>query len=144
MGIAEERGNVSILFSDIKGFTKYASQVTAQEVVKMLNDLYMKFDLKCQQYGVYKVETIGDAYFCSANCPMECDDHVKRLIWMGLDMVNSCKEIDLFPSDTEKKTAVQMRIGVHTGTVYAGVVGAKMPRYHLFGHTVLIAEDMES
>jgi len=141
--IADEENDVSVLFSDIKGFTKFCSGVQAMDVVKTLNTLYNRFDRKLEKLGVYKVETIGDAYFVSANCPINADDHARRLVELGREMIHACTTFR--PGGTENEDyKFEMRIGVHSGKVCAGVVGYKMPRYHLFGQTVTIAECMES
>lgn len=137
--IANFEKNVSILFSDLVGFTRYASTITARNLVNFLNDLYHQFDRLCDVVGAYKVETIGDAYFCSAGCPEPNDRHAECLVQLGLMMIAECKQITL-----ENGKHPQVRVGVHSGAVMAGVVGKKMPRYHLFGRTVTIAERMES
>jgi len=139
--IADKNDNVSVLFSDIKGFTKFCSSVQAVDVVRALNTLYMSFDESLEKLGVFKVETIGDAYFVSANCPIEKPDHARRLVILGKEMIETCTR---FKPVKNKDYKFQMRIGVHSGTVCAGIVGRKMPRYHLFGQTVTIAECMES
>jgi len=141
--IADEENDVSVLFSDIKGFTKFCSGVQAMDVVKTLNTLYNRFDRKLEKLGVYKVETIGDAYFVSANCPIKADDHARRLVELGREMIHACTTFHPGGTDNEDYK-FEMRIGVHSGKVCAGVVGYKMPRYHLFGQTVTIAECMES
>lgn len=141
--IADEESDVSVLFSDIKGFTKFCSGVQAMDVVRALNTLYNRFDRKLEKLGVYKVETIGDAYFVSANCPVKAKDHARRLVLLGREMIHTCATFR--PGGTENENyKFEMRIGVHSGKVCAGVVGYKMPRYHLFGQTVTIAECMES
>jgi len=141
--IADEANDVSVLFSDIKGFTKFCSSVQAVDVVRALNKLYMTFDDSLEELGVFKVETIGDAYFVSANCPIEAPDHAKRLVILGKEMIKACTEFTPCGAKS-KEYKFQMRIGVHSGKVCAGIVGRKMPRYHLFGQTVTIAECMES
>jgi len=141
--IADEESEVSVLFSDIKGFTKFCSGVQAIDVVRALNTLYNRFDRKLEKLGVYKVETIGDAYFVSANCPIKAKDHARRLVQLGREMIQICSTFR--PCGTKNENyKFEMRIGVHSGKVCAGVVGYKMPRYHLFGQTVTIAECMES
>jgi len=141
--IADEENDVSVLFSDIKGFTKFCSGVQAMDVVKTLNTLYNRFDRKLEKLGVYKVETIGDAYFVSANCPIKADDHARRLVELGREMIHACTTFRPRGAGNEDYK-FEMRIGIHSGKVCAGVVGYKMPRYHLFGQTVTIAECMES
>merc|ERR1719193_2127238 len=141
--IADEAYDVSVLFSDIKGFTKFCSSVKAVDVVRALNTLYMTFDDSLVKLDVFKVETIGDAYFVSANCPIKAPDHARRLVILGKEMIKACAEFRPCGA-TSKEYKFQMRIGVHSGKVCAGIVGSKMPRYHLFGQTVTIAECMES
>jgi len=141
--VADEESDVSILFSDIKGFTKFCSGVSAMDVVRALNTLYNRFDEKLEKLGAYKVETIGDAYFVSANCPVKAKDHARRLVCLGNEMIQTCNSFRP-GGTTDENYKFQMRIGVHSGKVCAGVVGYKMPRYHLFGQTVTIAECMES
>jgi len=141
--IADEANDVSVLFSDIKGFTKFCSGVKAVEVVRALNTLYMTFDDSLEKLDVFKVETIGDAYFVSANCPIKAPDHARRLVILGKEMIKACAEFTPCGARS-KEYKFQMRIGVHSGKVCAGIVGRKMPRYHLFGQTVTIAECMES
>jgi len=141
--IADEANDVSVLFSDIKGFTKFCSSVKAVDVVRALNTLYMTFDDSLVKLDVFKVETIGDAYFVSANCPIYAPDHARRLVILGKEMIEACAEFTPCGA-TSKEYKFQMRIGVHSGKVCAGIVGRKMPRYHLFGQTVTIAECMES
>merc|ERR1712129_551625 len=92
----------------------------------------------CLLHRVYKVETIGDAYFVSSNCPIMAPDHADRCLTLGQNMMKECRKLDW------RGYSPRMRIGIHTGPVMAGVVGRKMPRYHLFGATVLIAEELES
>lgn len=101
------------------------------------------FDAALLELNVFKVETIGDAYFVSSNCPILSEDHAERLVLLGQKMIKACAEFTPGGS-TEKGYKFRMRIGVHSGKVFAGVVGYKMPRYHLFGKTVTIAEQMES
>jgi len=137
--IANYEESVSILFSDLVGFTRYASTISARSLVNFLNELYHQFDQLCDDVGAYKVETIGDAYFVSAGCPEKNDFHALCLVELGLLMIRQCQEITL-----ENGKHPSIRVGIHSGPVMAGVVGKKMPRYHLFGRTVTVAEKMES
>ncbi|XP_033123937.1 soluble guanylate cyclase 88E-like isoform X2 [Anneissia japonica] len=131
---------VTILFSDVVGFTTICSRITPMAVVAMLNSMYTKFDNLCETYDVYKVETIGDAYMIVSGAPTPTDDHALRVSEMALSMIEAMH--DLKEPDTGEH--MKIRAGVHSGVVVAGVVGLKMPRYCLFGDTVNTASRMES
>ncbi|XP_033116441.1 soluble guanylate cyclase 88E-like [Anneissia japonica] len=131
---------VTILFSDVVGFTTICSRITPMAVVAMLNSMYTKFDNLCEAYDVYKVETIGDAYMIVSGAPTPTHDHVLRVSEMALSMIDAMH--DLKEPDTDEHMTI--RAGMHSGVVVAGVVGLKMPRYCLFGDTVNTASRMES
>ncbi|KAL1431383.1 hypothetical protein MTO96_014235 [Rhipicephalus appendiculatus] len=137
---AEKFETVSCLFSDIVGFTNMCGSCAPMDIVRLLNKLYLQFDNLSNVHGVYKVETIGDAYVVVAGVPDFVEDHADRLVAMGLDMITATKSV-LNPVSGEP---IQMRIGVHTGYATAGVVGMTMPRYCLFGNTVTLANKTES
>eukprot|EP00043_Microstomoeca_roanoka_P000114 m.26766 g.26766 ORF g.26766 m.26766 type:complete len:689 (+) comp10121_c0_seq1:129-2195(+) len=137
---AERYSNVTVLFSDIAGFTNISSEVPAEEIMKMLHKLFMKFDALVEEHGCYKVETIGDAYMVAAGCPEELEDHAIRIGRLAIDMVHTARTI-LSPLDGEP---IRIRIGIHSGPLMAGVVGRARPRYCLFGDTVNVASRMES
>eukprot|EP01083_Nonionella_stella_P028914 79686_1 len=136
--IAEQVETCTILFSDMVSFTRWASKQDADILIQRLHELYACFDDLCLLHRVYKVETIGDAYFVSSNCPIMAPDHADRCLMLGRNMMIECRKLNW------DGYVPRMRIGIHTGPVMAGVVGRKMPRYHLFGATVLIAEELES
>jgi len=131
---------VTVLFSDIVGFTNISSEVPSLEVMDMLHELFVKFDDLAEKHGCYKVETIGDAYMVAAGCPDECDDHALRIARMAIDMVRAASGVTS-PLDGEP---LRIRVGIHSGPVKAGVVGRARPRYCLFGDTVNVASRMES
>nr|XP_037276525.1 LOW QUALITY PROTEIN: guanylate cyclase soluble subunit beta-1-like [Rhipicephalus microplus] len=137
---AEKFETVSCLFSDIVGFTNMCGSCAPMDIVRLLNKLYLQFDNLSNVHGVYKVETIGDAYVVVAGVPDFVEDHADRLIAMGLDMITATKSV----RNPVNGDFIQMRIGVHTGYVTAGVVGMTMPRYCLFGNTVTLANKTES
>ncbi|KAK3103517.1 hypothetical protein FSP39_019823 [Pinctada imbricata] len=132
--------NVTILFSDVVGFTTICSQISPMEVVSMLNAMYTKFDTLSERHGVYKVETIGDAYMVVAGAPEITQLHAFKICDMALGMMESMQEL----RDPSTGGHMKIRVGVHSGTAVAGVVGIKMPRYCLFGDTVNTASRMET
>ncbi|XP_078684230.1 guanylate cyclase soluble subunit alpha-2-like [Branchiostoma floridae x Branchiostoma belcheri] len=131
--------NVTMLFSDIVGFTAICSSCTPMQVINMLNDLYTRFDIHCGALDVYKVETIGDAYCVACGLHKTSLTHAQRNAFMAIKMMESAEQVC-----SPDGTPIRMRIGLHTGTVLAGTVGQKMPRYCLFGNNVALANKFES
>ncbi|KAJ7340078.1 hypothetical protein OS493_002802 [Desmophyllum pertusum] len=139
---AETFEAATLFFSDIVGFTKLASESTPLQVVDLLNDLYTCFDEIIDMHDVYKVETIGDAYVVASGLPNRNGiRHAGEISNMSLDLLSA---ITTFKIRHVPGRQLQLRIGIHTGAVVAGVVGLKMPRYCLFGDTVNYASRMES
>ncbi|XP_068134985.1 guanylate cyclase soluble subunit alpha-1 isoform X2 [Hyperolius riggenbachi] len=136
---AKKFNNVTMLFSDIVGFTAICSHCSPMQVITMLNELYTLFDFQCGDLDVYKVETIGDAYCVAGGLHKESDTHSFQVALMALKMMEL--------SDTVMSPhgePIKMRIGLHSGSVFAGVVGVRMPRYCLFGNNVTLANKFES
>ncbi|KAI5738418.1 hypothetical protein M8J77_006776 [Diaphorina citri] len=132
--------SVSILFSDVVTFTEICSRITPMEVVSMLNAMYSIFDTLTERNRVYKVETIGDAYMVVSGAPEREHNHAEKVCDMALDMVDAITDL----KDPSTGAHLQIRVGIHSGAVVAGIVGLKMPRYCLFGDTVNTASRMES
>lgn len=105
--------DVSILFADIAGFTKMASNKSADELVNLLNDLFGRFDYLCGRCCLEKISTLGDCYYCVAGCPEPRADHAKCCVEMGLAMIIAIRQFDL-----DRGQAVNMRVGIHTGKVF--------------------------
>ncbi|MEY3777197.1 MAG: hypothetical protein RIR83_1239 [Pseudomonadota bacterium] len=137
--ISGSYSDVTILFSDLVGFTKMSSQISATDLVKLLNDLFTRFDKRAEALGVEKIKTIGDAYMAVAGLPIPRPDHAQLCAELALGMFD-----DLKAFNQENGKELDMRIGLNTGPVVAGVIGYTKFSYDLWGNTVNTASRMES
>jgi adenylate cyclase len=136
---AEKIDDCTILFADIVGFTGLSSRMDATELVDMLNGLFTRFDDLVDRFRLEKIKTIGDAYMAACGIPEPVEEHEQRTVECALGMLRAVEEFN-----TQHATSLALRIGVHTGSVVAGVIGKKKFSYDLWGDTVNIASRMES
>ncbi len=137
--IAEHYDAVTILFADIVGFTKLSSEISATELVKLLNYIFSAFDQLTERYELEKIKTIGDAYMAAGGLPITRLDHAEAIADMALDMQQVITELN-----RQANSRLDIRIGIHSGPVVAGVIGLKKFVYDLWGDTVNTASRMES
>ncbi|MDJ1169279.1 adenylate/guanylate cyclase domain-containing protein [Roseofilum sp. BLCC_M154] len=137
--IAEHYPSVTILFADLVGFTPLSSNLRAHELVELLNRIFSQFDHLCEKYQLEKIKTIGDAYMVAGGLPVERPDHAQAIADMALEMQSLIRQFE-----TPFHQPFQIRIGINTGPVVAGVIGTRKFIYDLWGDAVNVASRMES
>jgi class 3 adenylate cyclase len=139
---AQKFESVSVLFTDFKGFTKFSENLPPEELVERVDFYFSKFDAIMEEHGLEKIKTIGDAYMCAAGLPFPIEDHASRMTKAALEIVRFVKESKEDPDN--KQAHFDIRVGIHSGPVVAGVVGTKKFSYDIWGDTVNVASRMES
>ncbi|MFP4007232.1 MAG: adenylate/guanylate cyclase domain-containing protein [Spirulinaceae cyanobacterium] len=137
--IAEQFDQATILFADIVGFTSLSARLPATELVDFLNKIVSEFDQLAAQFGLEKIKTIGDAYMVAGGLPVPRDDHAVAIAAMALKMQERIAKVSAALGEP-----LQLRIGINSGPVVAGVIGVAKFIYDLWGDTVNVASRMES
>ena len=138
--LAKEYPNVTVLFTDIVGFTKISGEMTAEEVVTMLNKMFSLFDERAQREGIEKIKTIGDAYMAAAGLTQENEnDGAERMVKFAQGLLD-----DVRAFNETSAIKIQIRLGINSGALVAGVIGKTKFIYDIWGDTVNVASRMES
>jgi PAS domain S-box-containing protein len=137
--IADSFADVTVLFADLVNFTRLSEQISPTELVEMLNRIFSAFDVLAEKHGLEKIKTIGDSYMVVGGLPMVRPDHAEAIAEMALDMIS-----EIIRFNAEYNEAFNIRLGINTGPVVAGVIGIKKFIYDLWGDTVNTASRMES
>lgn len=141
--IADNFTEVTVLFADLVNFTKLSSKLSPSELVELLNQIFSTFDQLAELHGLEKIKTIGDSYMVVGGLPMPQANHAEAIAQMALDMQRAIAQINISHIHPGFGP-LQMRVGINTGPVGAGVIGIKKFTYDLWGDTVNIASRMES
>lgn len=137
--IADSFHAVSVLFADIVDFTRFSAGMSPEQLVAVLNELFTEFDGIADNRGLEKIKTIGDSYMAAAGLPVPAADHAARTAHTALDMLDALERFN-----TRHQYRLQLRIGIHSGAVVAGVIGKRKFIYDLWGEAVNTASRMES
>ncbi|WP_445251206.1 MULTISPECIES: adenylate/guanylate cyclase domain-containing protein [unclassified Microcoleus] len=137
--IADKFEKATILFADLVNFTQISTTMSATKLVYLLNEIFSAFDQLSEKHGLEKIKTIGDAYMVAGGIPIERPDHAEAIAEMALDMLAAIKELNV-----KLDAQFDLRIGINSGPVVAGVIGTKKFIYDLWGNAVNTASRMES
>ncbi len=139
---AKKFESVTVLFTDFKGFTHFAKDLSPEELVNSVDYYFSKFDEIMEKYGLEKIKTIGDAYMCAGGLPFPTNDHPFKMILAAFEIAQFIEESK--QNISNDITSFDIRIGINTGPVVAGVVGIHKFAYDIWGDTVNVASRMET
>jgi class 3 adenylate cyclase len=137
--IADQIDDATVLFADIVGFTPLSATMGPEALLRLLDDVFSRFDRVAERHGLEKIKTIGDAYMAAAGVPDPREGHAADAARAGLAMIAAIDEIN-----RERGLSLQLRVGLHSGPVVAGVIGTQKRVYDLWGDAVNTASRMES
>lgn len=140
--LAKKFESVTVLFTDFKGFTQYAENLSPEKLVESIDFYFSKFDEIMGKYDLEKIKTVGDSYMCAGGLPFPTQDHAHKMVQAAFEIAAFVK--DSKKQHTDNEIRFDIRIGISTGPVVAGVVGSKKFAYDIWGDTVNIASRMES
>ena len=137
--IALENPDVSVMFADIVGFTQLAEKMSARQVVDLLNEIFFKFDTICEEFGIEKIKTIGDAYMAVAGLPRPRQDHAQCLVDVGFKFLDTIAR-----QDFGLEEPLQIRVGIHSGDAVSGVIGKSKFSFDIWGDSVNLASRLQT
>ena len=137
--IVDSFREATVVFADIVGFTSFSAGIAPSRTVQLLNDLFSGFDKLAETYELEKIKTIGDSYMVVGGIPTPTPEHAERCAWMALDMLEVLKHFN-----RRNSLSLDIRVGINSGPVVAGIIGTRKFSYDLWGDTVNVASRMES
>jgi len=139
---AKKFDSVTVLFTDFEGFTNFAENLSPEKLVESVDFYFSKFDEIMEKYDLEKIKTVGDSYMCAGGLPFPTEDHAQKMVQAAFEIAAFVKEAK--NTNDNEQTRFDIRIGINTGPVVAGVVGTKKFSFDIWGDTVNIASRMES
>ena len=139
---AKKFDSVTVLFTDFKGFTIYAENLSPEKLVESVDFYFSEFDRIMEKYSLEKIKTVGDAYMCAGGLPFPSEDHAFKMVQAAFEIAEFVEQAK--KRDSENSTSFEVRIGINTGPIVAGVVGTKKSAYDIWGDTVNVASRMET
>ena len=140
--LAKKFESVTVMFTDFKGFTKLSENLSPEELVENVDYYFSQFDRIVKNYGLEKIKTMGDSYMCAGGLHSSTDDHAYRMVLAAFEIVENVERVKEY--NPENKLCFDIRIGINTGPVVAGVVGTTKIAYDIWGDTVNVASRMET
>lgn len=137
--IADSHAEMAILFSDFVGFTSLTTHIAPHRLIQLLNDLFSEFDSAAERHGIEKIKTIGDGYMAACGAPMTESMRTTAVVRFGLELVTITARVS-----QQHQVPIGIRVGVHSGSIIAGVIGKSRFAYDMWGETVNMASRMES
>lgn len=135
----QKHTNVTILYADVVNYTHITTQLPVRTLVDVLHELFVKFDEAAKEYNVLRIKFLGDCYYCVSGVPVKNKYHAKSCVDLGLRMIKDIRDVRM-----SRDLNIDMRIGIHSGSIISGVIGACKWQYDIWSRDVIIANKLES